>query len=508
MVKNSTNKHTHEENIARGAAVNMLGTIGKAMHPLFFVLVTRLYGPELMGIYFMVYKILDITASLTVSGINDGMMMFMSRDIEKAVEKEDRLYMIIANGLMLSIVVTAFIIIAGSFGGLEFIKQKYPQPEVVESLRYMMWSLPFIFIPILVIAATKALLIMKYDAFLIGFLKPLLLTVFAFGYYFVSPTLDSLLHGFFFSSVILSVISIYVFHRHFSYRKLLKSLIRFKLFKPLIYFSIPQNLNITFTTFITNLDILLLGYFKFSPELIGFYGMGAQVVKNLREVKLAFSGAYAPIIARLHAAKNFIKMNETFSMISRWTSMIGFPVALLLALFRDELIWIFHPSFTYDTTFMIILLLPPLVSCTIGLSANILVMTGHSGWNLVNSVGSTLLNGVMGYFLIQRYGLTGAATATGISAVLVTIIIYYEIKVLEKASLIMERIYKPYIAIALPALVFIVLEYLGIFNSLMIESAFAIAAITVYAAILIILKIEPEDKRLFSFRKHSKAAIK
>jgi len=168
MVKNNINKRTHEENIARGAAVNMLGTVGKGLQPLFFVLVTRLYGPEIMGLYFLVYKILDITASLTVSGINDGMMMFLSRDIENGNEKENRLYMIIANGLVISLVVTVLILTAGTFGGLEFIKQKYPQEEVVESLRYMMWSLPFIFIPILVISATKALLIMKYDAFLIG----------------------------------------------------------------------------------------------------------------------------------------------------------------------------------------------------------------------------------------------------------------------------------------------------------------------------------------------------
>lgn len=508
MVKNNINKRTHEENIARGAAVNMLGTVGKGLQPLFFVLVTRLYGPEIMGLYFLVYKILDITASLTVSGINDGMMMFLSRDIENGNEKENRLYMIIANGLVISLVVTVLILTAGTFGGLEFIKQKYPQEEVVESLRYMMWSLPFIFIPILVISATKALLIMKYDAFLIGFLKPLLMTIFAIGYYFYSPTLASLLHGFFISSVILSIISLFVFHKHFSYRKLLVSLLHFKLFKPLIYFAIPQNLNITFTTFITNLDILLLGYFKFAPELIGFYGMGAQIVKNLREVKLAFSGAYAPIIARLHAAKNYVKMNETFSMISRWTSMIGFPIALLLALYRNELIRIFHSSFTYDTTFMIILLLPPLVSCTIGLSANILVMTGHSGWNLINSVGSTMLNGVLGYFLIQKYGLTGAATATGVSAVLVTFIIYYEIKILEKASLIMGRIYKPYLAIAIPGTAFIVLELLGLMDSFLFKTAVAVSAIAVYVAGLLILKIEPEDKRLFSFRKHSEAAVK
>ena len=50
----------------------------------------------------------------------------------------------------------------------------------------------------------------------------------------------------------------------------------------------------TFNSFINNLDVMMLSYFGVSPELIGFYGMGAQIVINLRQVRLVFSGAYAP----------------------------------------------------------------------------------------------------------------------------------------------------------------------------------------------------------------------
>ncbi len=505
MVKYNQKSGSHEQHIAKGALVNVLGTIGKASFPALFILVARLYGPELLGIFFMVYKILDIISSITVSGINDGMIMFLSRDIDNHRETEKRLYTIMANGFVLSLSIATIVIGAAYFGGLNFIKAWYPQPQVIDALKFLVWSIPFIFIPILVVSATKSLMIMKYDALIMGFLKPFSLTLLAVVFYFFSPGLPSLLQSYFCTMVIMTVVSLYVFGKHFSFRTLFNHIIRFRIFKPLIFFAVPQNINITFTTFITNIDILMLGYFNISPEMIGFYGMGAQIVRNLREVKLAFSGAYAPIIARLHTLKDSAKMSETFSMVSRWTSSIGFPIALLIAIFRDELIQIFHPSYTHDTTFMVVLLVPPLISCTIGLSANILVMTGHSGWNLFNSVFSTTLNGILNWFLIQKFGLTGAAIASAIASTTVTLIIMAEIKVKTGTTLLLRRIYKPYLAIAPSiAAVFTLSIYLP--DTFTAKIVLSVAALAVYAVAWFVLGTEEEDRNMFFRRKSKRAA--
>ncbi len=497
MVKTEPNTLNREKSIAKGALVNVLGTIGKVLFPLFFILVTRLYGPEIMGIYFLIYKILDITVSLTVSGINDGMLMFLSRDIDNHKANENKIYMIISNGVVISLVITLLLIIIGYSGGFELLQQKYPQPEVVKSVQYMIWVLPFVFIPIIIIAATKSLMIMKYEALMFGFIRPLLFSLFAVIFYFIEASLESLLIGYYLTSIIMSVCALIIFHKYFSFKKLLYKIIHFKVFKPLISFAIPQNINITFSTFITNLDVLMLGYFQFSPEMIGFYGMGAQITRNLREVKLAFSGSYAPIIARLHAEKNYEKMNYTFSMVSRWTSTIGFPIAVLIATFRTELIQIFDPSYIYDNTFMLLLLIPPLVSCTIGLSANILVMTGHSGWNLFNSIFSIIINGTMNYMLIPKYGLTGAAAATVASSILTTTSIMFQIYFMEKVKLVPSKIYKAYITFLTAGTIFAILTIVNGSSSALLKTLNATTFISIYILMLLLLKIEPEDKELF-----------
>ena len=70
---------------------------------------------------------------------------------------------------------------------------------------------------------------------------------------------------------------------------------------------------------------------------------------------------------------------------------------------------------------MLWLLVPPILSCSVGLAGNIIVMTGHSTWNLINSVSVALLNVIFNYLLIPQYGLLGAAYATALAATAISI---------------------------------------------------------------------------------------
>ena len=215
-------------------------------------------------------------------------------------------------------------------------------------------------------------------------------------------------------------------------------------------FALPQNLNLTFNRFTTRVDSFLLAYFHTPTELLAFYASGAEIVRNIREVKLALAASYGPVIARLHRAGKSEEVSRTFTMLSRWMSTLGFPLALGVLVFRGELVCIFHSSYTGDTTFMLALSVLPLISVTIGMSANILVMTGHAGWNLVNSVSSGIINVVLSYILVQTHGLLGVALGSAVASLTVTLAILVEVWFLEGVFLRLTKIYKPYIAMILP----------------------------------------------------------
>lgn len=481
--------------VDRGAAVNFLGTLGKALVPAFFILITQVFGPEIMGVFLLAYVALDVVSGLTVSGVNDGVLMFASRVVEDP-DRKDELYAILANGFVLSGVIAALLIALSVVGGPAIIDAVYPgQPELVPALRIMILSLPFYLFAIIVIAATKSLLVMTWDALLIGFLRPLGLLGFAVVAAFASRSVTGLAWAYFAASVLLGVASVFVFARYFSFRALWRHVVHFRLSWPLIKFSVPQNLNLTFNQFITNLDVMMLGAFRFDPAIIGYYGMGAQIANNVRLIRLGFSGAFAPVITRLHARGATAELSRGFTRVSRAATTLALPVVIAIAIHRDDLLWLFHPSFRDDASFVLLLLAVPLISCACGTAGNIIVMTGHSLWNLLNSFLVTGLNFVLNLLLIPPYGLMGAALATFISSTVVAILQLIEVQALVSAHLDPKRVLAPLLA-ALPAAgIGVGFVALGLDTSVWARVGATALALGAYAAAGVALGVIPLPSR-------------
>jgi O-antigen/teichoic acid export membrane protein len=488
----SPGPETHGGTIARGAVVNALGLAGKALAPAFFILATRLYGPESMGVYYLAYTVTEIAISLTASGFGTGLMMLASRYAGDG-GREEELYRVLANGVVVTLGLSGVLVALAYVGGPPLIVSRFTQPGILGAVQTLSWSIPFYVIPFMVSSATKAHLTMKWDAILLGFLRPALLTVSATALYFVDSSLRGLLLGHVIGHVLLTCVALVVFGRLFSYRTLFAHLLRFRLVRELFVFGVPQNLNMTFNTLITNLDVVMLGFFGFAPEKIGFYGMSAQIVRTIRQVKLAFSNSYAPVIARLHERGDREAMNLSYAMVIRWTTTIGLPVALVVAIMKADLLRVFHSTFTGDSTFMLLLIIPPLLSCSCGIAGNIVVMTGHSMWNLLNSFLVAGLNALLNFLLIPRFGFMGAAVATVIAAAIVSILQLIEADVLVGARLSPSRIYKPFLAISVPLVAVAAANLLDLNALLAGRIGLSVVAVVLFGATLAALRIDPDD---------------
>nr|WP_321468508.1 oligosaccharide flippase family protein [uncultured Desulfobulbus sp.] len=474
----SPSRHT---TIARGAVVNILGSCGKVLIPVYFILITRLFGPATMGVYYMAFVVIDIALTLTVSGFNDGILLYCSRYADDSRD-EEKFYRILANGFLLTLGLAALLVAGCHFWGLGLLRARYPQPGFIETLQVMSLAIPFSVLSTVVIAATKSRMNMKWDALLNGFLRPLLLILFALVALTAGNSgLRQLAQGYLATSIVLTFAAVAVYRRYFSLPKLLFAFRHFRLERGLLAFVIPQNLNRTFNTFVTNLDVLMLGYFGLKPEAIGFYGIGAQVVRNIREIKLAFAGSYAPVIVRQHQAGDNVGMGATMTTVSRWIISIALPVAIVIGILRQDILLLFHATFTSTASFMLFLLIPPLLSCSFGLAGNIVVMTGYSLVNLGNSVlvaASTLMFNAL---LIPRFGLMGAAMATMLASVLITLLQLVEARYLIGVRIDWPRLKAPYLAVLPAALLLAVLPPTAELTQRLVQTTLCIG---VYAALL------------------------
>src|ERR1041384_1920267 len=102
---------------------------------------------------------------------------------------------------------------------------------------------------------------------------------------------------------------------------------------------------------------------------------------------------------------------------------------------------------------MVLLLVPPFVSCAFGLAGNLVTYAGRSGWTLTNSILIALLNTGLCTLLIPRYGLLGAALATALARTLISTLQMVELWFLEGVMIRLRAVYKPHVGLLVVALV-------------------------------------------------------
>jgi O-antigen/teichoic acid export membrane protein len=501
-------ERAYDEKLSRAARVNALGTGAKLLHPLYLVLAARLYGPEAIGLYLLAISFVEIVASVLVGGFKDGIVMFGGRgDPTKDENHRVVLHRVVASSILL-VSGCCVVLLALAFYGGAFVLDAFFSHDMAAAatgraliavLPLLAWVLPAIAVMELGVAATRSLMLMEYDTVIVGVLKPLLLGVSAVIAWFFMPELEGLVWAYLITHIVLAVAGIWAFSRHFSLRAVGRSLLRPRVDRALVAFALPQSLNLTLNNFITNIDRLMLGYFGVAPELIGFYAIAATVMRNIRHAKLAFSGAFSPVIARLHAEGRLAELEESFGVVARWALTIALPILVVVLGLRQEVLRVFHPSYTADSGFMILLAVPPLLSCWIGLAGNIVVMTGHARWNLFNSIVVGVTNAALNALWIPSHGLWGAALATAVATLLVSLLQLAEARWLVGVRARIGLVRKPLVAGAAAAGVVVVAAYVG--DVAWLRGLAALLALLLYVGLLRAQGIDPRDRDLMRLRR-------
>lgn len=498
----------YDEKLARGARLNALGTAAKLLLPVYLIVAARLYGPDVIGLYWVAIPLVELAASIVVGGVKDGIVMFGGRgDHLRDAEHRAALYRVLASSVLVVVACTAVVAGGVAVAGPDLLDALFSYDATAAAmgeqigaiLPLLVWTLPCMAMMEIGVAATKSLMMMEYDTFIIGFLRPTLLLVSAVVMWFFAPGLEGLLTAYLVSHALLALLAVWAFTRHFSLVELGRALIRPKIDRALLSFALPQSLNLTLNNFIVNVDKLMLAYFGVAPALIGFYGNAAAVIRNVRQARLAFSGAFSPIIARLHAEGRITAIEENFGVVARWTLTIAIPMLVVMLGLRREVLLVFHPSFTDDASFMILLAVQPLIGCWIGLAGNIVVMTGHSRWNLFNSLLVGASNAALNALWIPRYGLWGAALATAVAAVSISLLQLVEARLLVGVRARFGLVRKPLFAGLAAAAVLVVASGLG--DDSLVRLVATLVALAAYALVLHALGIDPRDRDLLRFRK-------
>ena len=426
--------------IVRGAAVNFIGTVARLAKSVSFIVLTRLFGAEIFGLYMLGWTIVDLVGKVGQFSLDKGLVNFIPRLREDG--DTDAIHRTIAQALGVGLLLSAAVGAALFISAPALAEGLLEKPRLTGMLRLLAAALPLIVLIQVILGVTRAHKVMKYDAMIRGAVEPLALfgaacALFYWGwstYGIAAAHLAALACGLLFA--------VYVFTRFYSWRACLVHLRELRIVTPLTRFSLPvMGYELVYMVMI-RLDVLMVGYFLPAAQ-VGIYVIAVEIALLTKKVRQWFDPVFSPIVAELNHRNDLPRLELNLRLVTRWVLTIGLAFLCVVSLVGNELLGLFGPEFVAGFMTMVVLAMSQVVYAAMGSGDTVLIMSGRPWLNLVNTVVVVIVNFALNLWLIPTLGILGAALGTLVSFGLLTMIRLAEVYHLFRIHPLTWRILKP-----------------------------------------------------------------
>lgn len=178
-----------------------------------------------------------------------------------------------------------------------------------------------------------------------------------------------------------------------------------------------------FFNLLTNVDILLVGYFM-APDQVAIYFAAAKTLALVHFVYFAVRVGSAQRFSQYHAAGDTARLAGFVHETLHWTFWPSLALVGLMLLFGKFLLMLFGAGFTAGYPLLFVLSVGLLVRAAIGPAETLLIMAGQQRACAWVYGAAFTLNIVLNVVLIPRFGLMGAAAATAATLTMEALTLY------------------------------------------------------------------------------------
>ncbi len=441
--------------VAKGAGTTFIGSvIGRCLWFACQVIIARYFGAEVFGLYVLGLIVLKITELLSRFGLHAGAMRFVS------------IYRIDYPGKVKGTIISATLIsfIVGIFlGGIVYLSAGFISESLFHNqglsdiVKTFALCVPFMATMTVVSSASRGFHTTKYFVFikhivqnLVNLVLIILFILLGFGIFWV-------INAYIISHAIALLVGIYFIAKQFPGIKdrALKPVYEIK---RLLSYSIPLLLNGFLQFLLLWTATIMLGYMS-SPADAGIFRAASQIPALLIIILTANQSIYAPAVAEMYHLEQMERLEKIFKTTTRWIFFIVLPLTIVIIFSASELMAIFGSEYIVaGPNILVVLAIAQFINCVTGGVIPTLNMTGKQHIEMSNSFFMIIINIVLNYFLIPRYGTLGAAIATAVSIGTINLIRLLEVYIIYK----IHPYNKDYIpGIACGVIIVVVLYFLG-----------------------------------------------
>jgi len=223
--------------------------------------------------------------------------------------------------------------------------------------------------------------------------------------------------------VVLAIISTIVLVVTFSDKKHEKDSVI--TFKNILFKSGPMAVSAASFLLMQSMDVLMLTKLT-NYETVAYYSSALKLTMIIAIVLSSVNSVIAPQISEHYFSKQFNLLKENIKKGTRLIFLVTFPLIIALALLPTLALSFFGENYISAKNALLILLIGQVVNTFCGSVGIYLNMTGKQKSFQLILVSALILNIVLNYVLIPKFGMVGAAIATSASMILwnVTAVVY------------------------------------------------------------------------------------
>jgi O-antigen/teichoic acid export membrane protein len=243
------------------------------------------------------------------------------------------------------------------------------------------------------------------------------------------------------------------------------------------------------------IDVLLVGALL-SSSAAGIYNVAFLLATFISFPLAAFNQLFPPVASRLHSNGRREDLLSVYSTVTRWVFTGAVAIATVEVVYGPQLLGLFGAAFTEGRVVLLLFVGAMLVGTAVGATGWLLMMTDHQYVEAANSWALGLLNVALSVFLIEEFGLVGAAMGTGGALAVVNLLRLAELYYFEGLQPFTRRYLKPAAAALVMGAVMLAVDAVAPLSGGALVAVGVAVGLAAFAAVLWLLGFEDRDRVL------------
>ncbi len=190
----------------------------------------------------------------------------------------------------------------------------------------------------------------------------------------------------------------------------------------LVRFSLPLFFTGVSFIILNNTDTFMIAYFMPSDS-VGFYNAAFLLMQTVPIFLTSLGSIFMPVMTGMIAREAREDARKLYQAVTRWLFVLTLPLFLTFFMFPSQVLsLVFSAPYSRAATALAVLVGAEFFHTFLGPNEQSLIAFGETKLLLASWSIAAVSNIIMNYFFIPRWGINGAAIATGASLVILNLV--------------------------------------------------------------------------------------